>query len=135
MKNTFQDFTVSAPFCRKFESNAYYQKVFDFLSQDEIIIKMIEASENERPALAACCQELEAFCKNFPSSEFKFDHETKQNIGRMIKVILEPFGYIPNKSKGISDKISKQFQNASCYSIDNNAKPTLKVVKRIEEIQ
>lgn len=135
MKATFENFVSSAPFCKKFEKNFYYQQVFDFLSEDETIIKMIEASENGRPALAACCQELEKQCKNFPESEFTFNNETKQNIGRMIKIILEPFGYIPNSTKGIPNQISTQFKNASCYSFDNEAKPTLKVVKRIEQVQ
>ncbi len=134
MKTTFNEFLTQNPNCSKFKDNADAIAIFEFLSQDEIIIKMIEASEMGKPALSGCVLELEEFYGNLknPSVDFKDDF-TRTVIGRMIRNILEPFGYRVTKKKDISRTTKcAYFKAASCYELCAPAK--LKIVKRIEHV-
>lgn len=128
MKATYNDFILSDPFCKNFENNVCYQKIFDFLSQNTIIYEMIRASKKDLPALQACSPELESFCKDFSSSEFQFDDATKQNIGKMVKVILKPFGYLPYKEMKIPEELNYQFKNAMSYSLSGEITAKLAII-------
>lgn len=133
MKATFNDFLTDNPNCSKYNGNADAITVFDILSKDENIIGMIDASEAGKPALSACVSEIEAWFDNQPSPSIDFnDGFTRTAVGRMVKSILEPFGYkvtvqkdLPKASKG------KYFTSASCYEKSGIA--TMKVVRTIAE--
>jgi hypothetical protein len=68
-----------------------------------------------------------------PTVDFRDDF-TRQVVGRMIKTILEPFGYIVTKKKDISrEKNAQYFKSASCYAKLGPA--TMHIVKRVESIE
>ena len=131
MKATFNDFLEQNPNCSKFKDNADAVKVFEFLSQDEIIIKMAEACEIGKPALAGCVIDLEKFYANLKNPAIDFEDDfTRTAVGRMIRTILEPFGYRVTKKKDISRSAKcEYFKAASCYELCAPAK--LKIVKHI----
>jgi hypothetical protein len=63
------------------------------------------------------------------------DTFTKQAVGLMIKTILEPFGYEVWKQKNLSRNIgATKFVSASTYKFNPIAHRTMKVEKRIVEI-
>lgn len=134
MKATYNDFLISNPNCSKFSSNQEAIAVFDFLNQDDNIIKMIDYCEMGKPALAACVSELEAFVDHFPHPALLLtDGFTRTVIGRMIKSILEPFGYRPTVQKSFPKTCNvKYFSSASCYSLTGSA--TMKIEKFVTEI-
>ena len=135
MKATYIDFISANPNCSNFEDNKDAQKVFDFLNQDENIIKMVEFADQGKPALAGCVFELEAFFDSMNSTTLDFnDGFTRTVIGRMIKAILEPFGYLVTKQKDFTkNRKGKYFTSASCYSLTGPA--SMQIVKRVEEIK
>lgn len=134
MKAIYDDFIAANPNCSGYQDNADAQKIFDFLNQDDIIIKMIESAEQGRPALAGCVIELEAYYKTLNSTTIDFtDGFTRTVIGRMIKTIIEPFGYRVTKQKDFTkNKKGEFFTSASCYALTGPA--TMHIVKRVEPI-
>ncbi len=137
MLATFSDFITQNPNCRKFENDDDMQNVFGFLSQDFIIVQMIDASEAGKPALAPVAVNVEHFFAdpNKPHDNTLNDNFTKQAVGLMVKTILEPFGYTVWKQKDLPKKVgATKFQSASTYRFNITAPRTMKIVKRIEEI-
>lgn len=134
MKATFSDFIFDNLNCSGFESNPDARAVFELLSEDRNIIAMIDACENGKPALSACAEEIEKFLslKENPTMDLR-DTFTKTVIGRMIKSILAPFGYLPNKQNYISKNIQVVFfTSGMCYQKKGEA--TMHIVKKIEEL-
>lgn len=134
MKATFNDFIAENPNCSKFDGNPDAIAIFDLMSTDESIISMVDASEGGKPALAACVYEVEAYFDSMakPTLDLK-DGFTRTVVGRMIKTILNPFGYevtvqkdLPKASRG------KYFTSASCYEKTGTA--TMKVVRTIAAV-
>ena len=137
MKATFGDFIKQNPNCKKFEDDGDMQRVFDFLSQDFIIVQMIDASEAKRPALAPVAANVEHFFidSNFSHCSSLDDNFTKQAVGLMIKTILEPFGFVVWKQKDLpKNSRAEKFQSASVYQRSLAAKPRFTVRKSIEAI-
>lgn len=133
MKATFNDFLKEHPVCSKYSNNADALRIFDLLSQDQNIISMVDASEAGKPALSACVNVVEDFFDNKkdPTIDLKDDF-TRTVIGRMVKTILDPFGYEPTVQKDFSKAIgAKYFKSASCYKKTGN--PSMCVVRTIEE--
>lgn len=134
MKATYEDFLFANPNCSGFTDNPDAMAVFDFLNQDATIIKMIEYCEVGKPALAACFSEVEGLVDRLPQAQIDLSNRfTRTVIGRMIKAILEPFGYRPTAQK-VFPKASgaRHFTSASCYRLTGPA--TMRVVKTVEEI-
>lgn len=134
MKATFNDFIAENPNCSKFDGNPDAIAIFDLLSKDDSIIAMIDISEAGKPALTARAIEVEAYYDNLsnPAIDLK-DGFTRTVVGRMIKTILNPFGYevtvqknLPKASKG------EYFTSASCYAKTGTA--TMKVIRIIAEV-
>lgn len=137
MLATYNDFITQNPNCRKFENDDDMQNVFAFLSQDFIIVQMIDASEAGKPALAPVTVNVEHFFADPNKSHDNSldDNFTKQAVGLMIKTILEPFGYTVWKQKDLPKSINAtKFQSASTYRFDVLAPRSMKIVKRVEEI-
>jgi hypothetical protein len=137
MLATFEDFIKQNPNCKKFETDDDMQNVFGFLSRDYIITQLIDASEAGRPALAPVVENVEHFFTDLTKEHTNSldDNFTKQAVGLMIKTILEPFGYVVWKQKDMPKKSgATKFQSASAYRFCHTAPRTMKVVKRIEEI-
>ena len=135
MKATYMDFIAANPNCSNFEDNTDAQKVFEFLNQDENIIKMAEYADQGKPALAGCIFELEAFfdAMTNPTIDFK-DGFTRTAVGRMVKAILEPFGYCVTKQKDFTKgRKGQYFTSASCYALTGPA--SMKIIKAVAEIK
>lgn len=134
MKATFNDFLMANPSCNGFSSNSDAECIFKILSKDENIISMVEAIEQGRPGLEPCVSEIENWYENTQLSDVSLNDEfTRKAIGRMVKTVLEPFGYEVSSRKAISKNVnSKFFKTASCY--EKTGKARLKVVKKIVEV-
>ena len=134
MKSTFEDFIKENTYCSGFYDLADARELFNLLSKDENIIKMIEISEMKKPALVACLNDIHEWYENKGQCELNLlDSFTKTVVGRMIKSILAPFGYRVTKQKDIPKAASKKyFSSASCYELLAPEEATLHIVKRIE---
>lgn len=134
MKCTFQAFIEQNPNCSKFDGVAEAILVFEHLSKDESIIKMIDACESGKPALMPVAREIEVLLEGVTSPAISFDdHFTKQAVGLMVKSILKPFGYVVGSQKALPVSCgAKKFKSASCYTFSEKEGATMRVVKRIE---
>ena len=135
MKATYIDFISANPNCSNYADNKDAQRIFDFLNKDENIIKMVEFADQGKPALAGCVFELENYFDDMNSKTIDFnDGFTRTVIGRMIKTILEPFGYLVTKQKDFTkNRKGKYFTSASCYALTGPA--SMHIVKRVEELK
>jgi len=133
----FDDFIRQNPNCKKFENDEIMQDIFYFLSREYVLTQLIDMSEMGKPALAPVVENVEHFFMDFTKSYTHTldDNFTKQAIGLMVKTILEPFGYAVWKQKDLpkSSRATK-FQSASVYRRDYLKTATMRMVKRIEEI-
>lgn len=137
MLATFNDFLVKNPNCKKFADDEDMIYAFNFMSQDFIIMQMLEASEAGRPALTPIVENIEHIFADLSKkhSNSLDDNFTKQAVGLMVKTILEPFGYTVSTQKDLPKKSgATKFQSASTYRYDHAAPRSMRVVKRIEEI-
>ena len=137
MLATFEDFIKQNPNCKKYETDDDMQNIFDFLSRDYILTQLIDASEAGKPALAPVVENVEHFFMDISKEHTHSldDNFTKQAVGLMVKTILEPFGYVVWKQKDLPKKSgATKFQSASAYKFSPFAPRTMKVVKRIVEI-
>ena len=138
MLATYENFIKQNPNCKKFENDEVMQDIFNFLSREYVLTQLIDASEAGRPALTPVVENVEHFFidKTKEYAHTLDDNFTKQAIRLMVKTILEPFGYVVWKQKDLP-KMSRatKFSSASAYKFDILAPRTMKVVKRIEEIE
>jgi hypothetical protein len=96
---------------------------------------MAEYADQGKPALAGCILELETFfdAMTNPTIDFK-DGFTRTAVGRMVKAILEPFGYCVTKQKDFTkSRRGQYFTSASCYALTGPA--SMKIIKTVVEIQ
>ena len=135
MKARYEDFINQNINCKKFADDADAIYIFDnILSRDENIIALIDTSKAGRPALAACIREVEAYYKGRSAPSFDLtDDFTKQALGRMVKTVLEPFGYHPDKQKNLPKGISTEYVTSS-MTYRFSGKATMRVVQKIERI-
>jgi len=135
-KSTFQDFIDDNPNCKKYDGNPDAMEVFDILSLNENIVKMIDANSAGKPALTPCIKTIENFIISRPNPTIDLtDDFTKQAVGRMAKTILKPFGYKPSRQKDLpKDLNARYFKSATYYEIDKNVPISLRVVRHIEEV-
>jgi len=118
VKARFEDFLDEHANRKEFKGNADAEKIFSFLSDDNIIEAMIKESDNGNPALRGCIKELEHFIETNKLDGFDIANKDDQYqvhlaVGQMISVILKPFGYERTGNK--KDIVSKYFQHAMCY--------------------
>ena len=134
----YDDFIKQNPNCKKFENDEVMQNIFYFLSQDFVLTQLIDMSEVGKPALAPVVENVEHFFMDITKTYTHTldDNFTKQAVGLMVKTILEPFGYVVWKQKDLpkSSRATK-FQSASVYRRDLTKTATMRMVKRIVEVQ
>ncbi|MGN0466953.1 MAG: hypothetical protein ACI4F9_11490 [Lachnospiraceae bacterium] len=130
MKATFNNFLTENPNCSGFVDKSDAITIFNILSEDKNIIKMIDYSEQGHPALSACVATLEAWYDSQSMHDFSFEEDfNKMAVGRIIKTILAPFGYEVSSRKAISKKCgSKYFSSASCYRMTGTPKMVVKKI-------
>lgn len=135
-KASLEDFFVQNPICRKFEGNPDFAEIFNILSQDESIIRMLDAADAGKPALGPCVPQIESYVTSrvHPAIDLSDDY-TRQTIGRAVKTVLAPFGYEPTEPKKLPKEINAQFfSSASHYRFSLNASATMRVAKVVEEV-
>lgn len=111
------------------EINQDVVNVFQFLASPDTVQKMIDASENGKPALAPVVHELEerfGDCEGFPLNHDGPGKNAKnrRNVGWMVRFIMREYGYtsIENseRTRMGADAGSKFFGNAAVYHCTNN---------------
>jgi len=134
---TFDDFIAQNPNCKKFADDEDMFYAFNFMSQEFVLVQLIEASRAGKPALTPVVTNIEHIFAD-PSKEHintLDDRFTKQAVGLMIKTILEPFGYTVWMQKDLpKNSRAEKFQSASVYYFNASAPRRLRVVSRVEEI-
>lgn len=135
MKATFKDFIQNAPNYKKFDGNPQAIHIFEkILSNDDNIIAMIDVSEAGKPALCGCLSEIEDYYQNQSSPLFDLNNNfTKQALGTMVRVVLEPFGYVTNSQKSIPKNFKPKFVTSAMTYV-KTGEASMRVVKRIEKI-
>lgn len=139
MKTTFKDFIQKAPNYKRFDGNSEAIHIFEnILSNDSNIISMIDISEAGKPALCACLSQIEDYYLSQVSPIFDLkDNFTKQALGTMVRVILEPFGYLTKTQKDIPKgyhRAKDKILVTSAMTYAKTGPATMKVVRCIEEI-
>ena len=137
MLAVFNDFIRQNPICKKFEHDEDMQNVFEFLSRSYVLVQLIESSDAGKPAIAPVAENIEHFFSdtNKPHTNTLEDSFTKQAVGLMVKTILEPFGYVVWKQKSLPKSSgATKFQTASTYRFNVAVPRTMKIEKRIVEI-
>lgn len=97
------------------------KEMFKFLISPDSVYKMMMASDFGLPALTFVAKDLENQFKN--CSDAPLHHRGqyqnavhRQNIGRMIKYIMEKFGYIPIDGKLSERARLPKFSESECFS-------------------
>lgn len=136
MKAKFSDFEAECPIYRKYFSSHVARYIFEeVLSRDDTIIAMIDYSNAGKPALAACVLEIERHCLMHSTDVFSLDkNSAKQALGRMVKVVLNPFGYLPSKLKRIARPHDPANKVVSAHTYAKTGPAKLHVVRRIEPV-
>jgi hypothetical protein len=136
-KATFDDFIKQNPNCKKFTDDEDMIYTFNMLSQDVILVQLLEASDFGKPAISPVVENIEHVFSNLGKQHANTldDNFTKQAVGLMVKAIFEPFGYSVWKQKDLpkSSRATK-FQSASVYRRDMTKTATMRVAKNIEEV-
>jgi hypothetical protein len=120
-------------------------EVMDFLVKPESVYKMIIASDMGLPVLTLIGKELEIMFdehSNFPVVYLGDDKNptARQNVGRMIKVVMEQYGYTPVDG-GLSEQAripavsgTNYFSTSAIYAKTGEAKLEIEVIsKEIEQ--
>jgi len=98
---------------------------FEFISSPDSVIKMINATNNDKPALAGIVRELEerfGDCEGFPLNHKGPGKNAKnrRNIGWIVRFIMREYGFIPvadsERTRIGADSKSKYFGNAAVYT-------------------
>lgn len=113
-------------------------EVMEFLVKPESVYKMIIASEMGLPVLTLIGKELEIMFdeySNFPVVYLGNDKNptARQNVGRMIKVVMQEYGYTPVDG-GLSEQAripavsgTEYFSTSAIYRKTDEAKLEIKV--------
>lgn len=136
MKTTMKEFFDKNKNCKKLKGKAETILIFDHLSKDDSIIKMINACNFGKPALTPVAKEIEDLLNSIVNPSISLDDNfTKQAVGLMVKSILEPFGYTVCGQKKLPNGTgAEKFVSASCYKLDPKVQRTMEVVNTIVEI-
>jgi hypothetical protein len=126
-RNDFEDFLNGNPTYSGLRGNAMAETAFEELSRIPSIYKMTAASNAGEPAISACIGDIERLLGQ--QSQFDLNSNfNKQALGRMVKTILEPFGYSRVSRKRIRKGLSNFVTSAAVYSQDNQCPARLDLV-------
>ena len=133
------------------EENKKYQTLFETKGMCELfskiakevnVEKMMDYSRKGRPAIEAVIEDIEDYVEERIDCEVDLsDNLTKQGLGSICKVILEPYGFKKVGKKNISSKKNAKgvptnhiFSSGSCYKEERDEATLLiiKVTVRIE---
>jgi hypothetical protein len=126
----FTDFIEKAPIYSKYELNPMAQAIFATLSTPDNILAMVQASNRGEAALFACLPELRS--KYGEQKVFDFGEDfSKQCLGTMVKIILEPFGYRPSGGRGRIARIAPLYISSAAVYRKEEGEARLQVVQHV----
>lgn len=136
MKTSYAAFIEANPNCSKYESDPVAQSIFEMLSQDEAIIAMAAAADQNKPALGPCVQMVENYAATLTTPSFDIENDFERTVvGRMVKAILEPFGYRVTTQKDLPKQWKgRYFSSASCYALSAPDEAVMRIVKKVEAV-
>ena len=136
MKASYLDFIQANPNCSKYAADPVAQHIFDLLSQDEAIIAMAEAADQNKPALGPCVQMVVQYCGTLAQPSFDIQNDFERTVvGRMVKAVLEPFGYRVTTQKDLPKRWKgRYFSSASCYALSAPEEAVMKIVKAVRPV-
>lgn len=115
----FSGFLGKYPRYAKFNEHGSAEKLFAFLSQLEIVDRMITVNIHAGlSALDAVAKDVEQQFDRTPDFVLAEHLDARQMTGAMIKYILEPFGYVSRPENRISVKNSDLFRISMRYEFD-----------------
>ncbi len=112
---SYLDFIQKNPPYKQLRNNSTIEAVYDYLSLPNRVYEMVEACERGKSALSGVVVNLETMFPNLPQVLPNNKNFIKQAIGVMIKHILYPFGYVPQKPVRMPNNLSKFFSSAHTY--------------------
>lgn len=111
-------------------NNIGCQSIFDYLSSPSTVNNMIIFSNVGLPALSGIAEHLESSYANDPDFPLS-SHHNRKHVGKMVKYILDFYGYTP-VGGGLEDRAylrnfsnANHFKTCSIYSMTKA--PTLKL--------
>lgn len=115
-KATWENFCREKLISRDLEANPAAKKIFDFLNEDEKIYMMIQTVKLGKPVMQMIVDDLEKFAdENNLNEEFNLAEDvSRTTVGRMIRTILEPFGYVSSGTQKTFK--AKYFRSSSTYN-------------------
>lgn len=135
MSITFNNFLERYPKYLKYGGNKEVLSVFDLLNKPESVFSMICANKTKKSALSGCVIDVTEHVKRFsdftltgPNADFQ-----KQAVGSMVRLILEPFGLVPDKQVRINPALGSPFFSATHYREDPSFKKQ-KITLIVEDI-
>lgn len=128
---SFERFLKMYPKYKIFKNNKTVQAIYNYLSEARSIDCMLQACNNDKPALNGVLQ-----IENLFADRADFDLKNKTNrqlVGSMIREILLDFGYLKNIQRTLT---GKYFQSATHYNYCSE-KATKRIIKKviIEDIE
>ena len=110
----FKSFVLEQAINHDLLENQDAQSLFNYLSLPKTVANIIVFTDLGLPALSGIASTLE---KNFGTSEeFPLSNDTnRQIVGKMIRFILEFYGYSPISNASSSDKQLRDFSNATLF--------------------
>jgi hypothetical protein len=110
----FRTFVLGESVSQSLLENQDAAKVFNFLAKPQTINNMIVFSDLRLPVLSGIVESLENKFENATDFTLKNDHN-RQVVGKMIKFILDFYGYFPIKNINSSEKRLRNFSNAKLF--------------------
>lgn len=109
----FNDFITNAKIYNKYSTSTEAMAVFNYLKLQENVDKMVTATTNGKPALEGVVHNLENVFEDNKDFDFA-KNEVRQCVGKMVKAIIGPKGYVTDKDMTLSN--TKFFKSAMKYT-------------------
>lgn len=133
---SFQSVVTTSHFYTPIATSVVAETVYNtILCDPNMRIAMVDAIRADRPAINAVSKEIETYYDSLPAPDINLtDDQVKQCFGRLVAVVVKPFGYLPKKTqaKGKLDKNNHYFVTGKKYQL--SGQPSEKIVRTIISI-
>lgn len=117
---------------KRLAANPFFRGLYELLMEEQNQIAMVEASNAGKPAIEACVKQIEEYVAAHPESGIVLsDNHTKQSLGRVVKYILDPFGYTPVAKRVFSRSSESNYITSGTIYQLTVEDPELIISKRI----
>ena len=133
---SFQSVVMTSHFYAPIATSIVAETVYEtILCDPNMRIAMVDAIRADRPAINAVSKQIENYYNSLPTPDINLaDDQVKQCFGRLVAVVVEPFGYLPKKTqaKGKLDNNNHYFVTGKKYQL--TGKPSEKIIRTIISI-